>query len=226
MDMPVMTKREIRAGLIYLPVQLLVLPALLAYAAYLLLPVPPSDGKINFLFFCINFLFIIVIFHRFLAQSLRAARWGRVLFCAVWGFAAYLACNLFVSPLLLWLIPDFANVNDAAISVMAQQDYALIACGTVLLVPLTEELLYRGLLFGALYRRHRILAYAVSMAFFAAIHVLGYIGLYPAKLLLACFLQYLPAGLCLAWAYAHSGSIFAPVLLHTVINFIGISSMR
>lgn len=221
-----MTKREIRAGLIYLPVQLLVLPALLAYAAYLLLPVPPSDGKINFLFFCINFICMILIFHRFLAQSLRTVRWGRVLFCAVWGFAAYLACNLFVSPLLLWLIPDFANVNDAAISVMAQQDYALIACGTVLLVPLTEELLYRGLLFGTLYRRHRILAYAVSMAFFSAIHVFGYIGMYPAKLLLACFLQYLPAGLCLAWAYAHSGSIFAPVLLHTVINFIGISSMR
>jgi membrane protease YdiL (CAAX protease family) len=56
--------------------------------------------------------------------------------------------------------------------------------------------------------------------------VLGYIGSADLLTLALCFLQYIPAGLCLAWAYDASGSIFAPVLIHTVINALGILSLR
>ena len=48
-------------------------------------------------------------------------------------------------------------------------------------------------------------------------------GLAP---LLLCFVQYLPAGLCLGWAYARADSIFAPTLMHMIINLIGMLAMR
>ena len=67
----------------------------------------------------------------------------------------------------------------------------------------------------------KLLAYALSTVIFAMIHISGYIGIYDAKLLFCCFLQYIPAGLCLAWAYARADSIFAPILMHMAINVIG-----
>ena len=41
-----------------------------------------------------------------------------------------------------------------------------------------------------------------------------------------CFVQYLPAGLMLAWSYEKSNTIVTPILIHTVINAIAIYSMR
>ena len=86
--------------------------------------------------------------------------------------------------------------------------------------------LTRGLVFGALHPRSRMLAYIVSTLFFSFIHVMGYIGSFSASVLLLCFLQYIPAGVMLAWAYEYSGSILAPILIHTAVNAIAIFSVR
>ena len=40
------------------------------------------------------------------------------------------------------------------------------------------------------------------------------------------FLQYLPAGLCLAWCYVKSGSICGPILMHALINLYSINQLR
>ena len=102
----------------------------------------------------------------------------------------------------------------------------LMLIGTVILVPPVEECLFRGLIFGLFHRRSRLAAYAVSSLLFCAIHVIGYIGYYEPLHLLLCFVQYLPAGLALGWAYEFSGSIYAPTLIHMAVNAIGILSMR
>ena len=109
---------------------------------------------------------------------------------------------------------------------MVADDYTLMIIGTVLLVPITEELLYRGLIFASLYNRSRVLAYIVSTLAFAALHVYTYIGTYPPEQLLLCLLQYLPAGICLGWAYAKTDSIWTPVLIHMTVNTIAVSAMR
>jgi len=44
--------------------------------------------------------------------------------------------------------------------------------------------------------------------------------------LFLCFLQYLPAGFALAFCYRRSGSIFAPILVHMVVNQTGMLLMR
>lgn len=222
-----MHSAEIWLGLIFLPAQLFVLPGLLTLGNTLL-PVPFSDAWVNFFFFLLNFLCIIGIFHRFLGKSLDYSLQnpGLCLFGALRGYIGYYAATLLVGIFITFAEPSFVNVNDQSILSMTQDNFRIMAVGTVLLVPIVEEVLYRGVIFGGLYSKNKLLAYCVSTAVFSLVHIFGYIGAYEWKLLLLCFVQYLPAGACLAWAYARSGSIFAPILIHTTVNALGIFAMR
>ncbi len=214
-------------GWIYYPVQLLVLPFVLSLAN-LLLKNPLSDAWVNFLYFAINFLCVLLIFGSFLLNNGRTALQSpfRTLRCAALGLIGYWVLSYGVQVLITVLRPDFFNVNDAYLNSITQDNFTLMAIGTVFLVPVAEEVLYRGLMFGQLYNRSRVLAYVVSVAVFALVHVVSYIGMYDLPLLGLCLLQYLPAGLALGWAYASADSIWAPILMHMAINQIGILSMR
>ena len=117
-------------------------------------------------------------------------------------------------------------MNDESIGQLMEENTGLIQFGAVLLVPITEELLYRGLVFGSFYKRKPLAGYLISMTAFAALHVVGYVTMYEPLHLMLCFLQYLPAGFCLAWAYARADSIWAPILIHIAINQIGTAAMR
>ena len=109
---------------------------------------------------------------------------------------------------------------------MAQENFGLILFSTVVLAPLAEELIYRGLIFGSLAEKNRLLGYAVSVAVFSVIHVVGYMGQMDAAWITLSLLQYVPAGIALAFAYDYSGSIWTSVAIHMAINAIGISLMR
>lgn len=221
------TKTELILGWIYMVLQLLPLP-LLFTLCNMLLGSPMNMAELNFCFFCMNFLCVTIIFRKYLLGNLKTffSRIWRSLSAAGIGFVGYWAASFAVSTIILLIYPDFSNVNDDTIGGMVQENFALMAIGTVVLVPITEELLFRGLIFRGIYNRSRFWAYAVSAIAFSLPHVLGYIGMYDPLLLLLCFIQYLPAGLCLGWAYARADSIFAPVLMHMIINLIGILAMR
>lgn len=222
-----MTPTEKKLGWFYWAFQLLVLPVAL--------PIlnqhfgsPLTETELNFLFFCLNFLLLTVLLHKYLLTS---CGYGlthpfRTLRMAVVYFLLYWLLTMGASYLALELDPEFVNANDASIAEMVKEEYTLTAVGTILLVPIAEEIMYRGVIFGSIYHRSKVLAYIVSTVLFAAVHLMGYITVYDPTQLLLGFLQYLPAGLCLGFAYARSGSILAPVLMHIAINQIGISSMR
>ena len=222
-----MSRGEMIAGICYLAIQLLILPGLLLWANQCI-GSPLTATELNFVFFALDFTAVTVIFHRFLIVSGKRAL-KQPFICirsAFWGLLFYWLTSYLVSILIIGIYPDFSNVNDQSIIGLTQQNYMLMAIGTVVLVPVTEETLYRGILFRSLYNRNHILAYAVSTLAFSALHVIGYIGSYEPIHLLMCLLQYIPAGLCLGWAYAKADTIWAPILMHMTINQIGILSMR
>lgn len=221
----VLTQRQTVWGWRYLGFQLLFLPGLLTLANSLL-GTPLDAPGLNLVYFSINFLVTVLLFGSFLREDLRKLKPLRVLAAACAALAVYWAASYGVGLLNKWLYPDFFNINDSSIAHMADSRFWLTAVGTVLLVPAAEELLYRGVLFGTLRRRNRLAAYGVSVLIFALIHVMSYIGSYPTDLLALCLLQYVPAGLCLAWAYEMSDSIFCPILMHCVINAIGLFATR
>lgn len=90
----------------------------------------------------------------------------------------------------------------------------------VILIPIVEEILFRGLLFGALRSRSRWLAWVVSVVFYCVYCVWQFAFSYGTVdlryLLLA--LQMLPAALAFHWCYEKSGSVVASILLHMLAN--------
>ena len=222
-----MTRREFLLGWSYWLISLFGLPFGLVLLSSLLAE-PLTDTQINLLYFFLNFVFAVAIFHRFLWESIKAAGASayRCLRYALLGFGIYYAASLLVSQVIVSIYPDFFNVNDGAILDMSQENWGLMALATVILVPVAEECFHRGLIFGGLHRKNRALAYLVSVVVFAGIHVVGYIGQYDWLMLLLCFAQYLPAGLVLAWVYEKTDTIIAPILIHITINQIGMSAMR
>lgn len=220
-------RREITWGIRYLLFQLVFLGAVLTLLLKLL--GLPTDGLIlDTAYFIVNLGTVVCIFRSYLWQSFKhgISHWVRLLITATVGFTVYLAMTRGLDSLIRWLMPEFYNVNDAGIAAYSRSHFLLTFLGAVILVPLAEETLYRGLVFGGLRQKSRLLAYILSTLFFAFIHVMGYIGSYSPLVLLLCFVQYIPAGIALAGAYEYSGSILAPVLIHTAVNAIAIISMR
>ena len=219
------SRKETQWGFGYLVFQLLLLPGLLNFAnSYAGL----SDSELNFVFFLTNFLAILGIFHNFLGASAAQMIRHPAYFCqaVILGYVAYQVCIYGVSWIISWLSPGYVNANDASIAAMSRNGYFLMVVGTVSLVPPVEECLYRGLIFRKLWSINRWAAYIVSTLVFALIHILGFIGVYsPVELVLAV-LQYVPAGICLAWSYVKADTIFAPILIHAIVNAVGISNMR
>ena len=222
-----MRRAEKILGWLYMAFSVLLLPSVLLWFNGKLSD-PMNEGTLNFVFYLTNFLFILCIFHRFLRDSLVAA-WRDIwnfIQAVVLGYVAYWAASKAMDLIMSYLLPGFSNVNDASIAAMAKANYTLMLIGVVFLVPLAEEVLYRGLIFRNLWQSSKVVAYLVSMAAFAAIHVLGYIGSEDITTLVICFLQYLPAGLCLAWTYTKADNIFAPTVVHAIVNAIAIGALR
>lgn len=220
-------RREVIFGTVYLLLYLLVLPSLIS-----LVNVPGyvslSDAQLNFLFFCVNFLAVLVIFRKYLLQSLRDAL--AVPFPTIWyailGCAGNSVLSNYLHIALMMFFPWFFNVNDSSISQLLGQDRTLMFIGTIFLVPVTEELLFRGLIFRSLYDRSPLKAHLVTMVAFSAIHVLSYVGSYEPVQLLLCFIQYLPAAYCLNFSYRYGGTILSPILMHVMTNIFALSAMR
>ena len=221
------SRRETIFGGIYLILYLAVMSWLIPVAAHFLAP-QLNDAQVNFIYFAVNFAATALIFRKFIFQSAKDAlrNTGATLWYAILGYLGSNTLGSLVAMFILHLDPDFANVNDMAINAMVAENFALMAFGAVILVPITEELLFRGLVFRGLYDRSPLAAHLVSILLFSAIHVSGYIGFYAPKTLLLCFIQYLPAAYCLNFAYRYSGSIVSPILMHMLINLVSLSAMR
>ena len=222
-----LTPKEVRWGIRYLLFQIVFLPTLLNTLNWIL-PFSLNATQQNFLFFCANFVAAILIFRRYLLEflqpdipeAIRIGVFALLLFGLYWGATTLLTKAFSV------LDPDFVNLNDQSITQMTESNYYLMFIGTVFLAPVAEECFHRGLIFRGLYTRSALLAFAVSTALFSAIHVIQYVGTLSPLSLLFSFLQYIPAGLCLAGAYRLSGSLICPILIHMAVNAMGMLALR
>ena len=222
-----LNRREATWGLRYLLFQLIFLPTLTLAVLDLILP-RVTVLTLDIVCWGINFLAVCGIFHVFLWDSAKYSLKNikKLLLTAVAGFCIYWVLSEGVSHLLQVIYPEFYNVNNANIAPKVEKNFLPMFLATVLLVPLTEEVLYRGVVFGLSRRVSPWLAYPLSVAVFCMIHVSGYVGRYEPVHLLLCFVQYIPAGLVLAGVYEYSGSIYTSTLIHMAVNAIAILSMR
>ena len=106
------------------------------------------------------------------------------------------------------------NPQPLIVSVGAHRGPAALAMDLVtgaLIAPFAEEVLFRGLVFGGLAQRMPVsAAAAISALLFALSHGLGVVA--PIFVL----------GVGLAYVYARSGTIWAPMATHAVVNAISL----
>ncbi|NMC82641.1 MAG: CPBP family intramembrane metalloprotease, partial [Armatimonadetes bacterium] len=162
----------------------------------------------------------LVLLHRAIRNSGIAEtviRW-RVPLWPVWGIGGYLAlvpillASAAVAGLLQRLLPDVRTpMNPAADLAVGVSGWALILVVLLVcvVVPLLEEVLFRGLLFPALSRRYGVTGgMIVSSVVFAGLHPQLPFG----------FLPILAIGICLCYLYRASGSLLACVIAHGLNN--------
>ena len=108
----------------------------------------------------------------------------------------------------------FGTVNSSAVSVSANSDFLYILLSGIVVPAITEEVLFRGVVFGVYERKlGSFTAILASSVLFAFIHFDS-----------VNFFSYLYAGIILGIAMTVTRSVIAPILLHLFNNFICIFS--
>lgn len=139
------------------------------------------------------------------------------------GLILQLVVALMFLPLSNLLFPEGRPQQEVA-EIIANADttslQVMLVAAAVVLGPVTEELMYRGILLRALASRGRIFAMVVSAAIFAAVHLTGL----DASQLLRSAAVFLPPlfllGLILAWLTQRHGRLGPAIFLHSGWNLL------
>ena len=227
---PYMTPGEQIAGTVFFVIYLVVLPFAagpLFRLAGRLLDVTISAALQNVIYYYVLFAVTVLIFHKFLARTCRnlADNLGGACRMLLVGLVALYGLNELAYRLTNLIITNRTNLNDTAIS--AQMDSApyMTLLIVVLLAPFVEEVLFRGLVFGNLKGKSRPVAYVVSCALFALLHVWQFAVVYQDVTYFLLMLQYLVPGAVLAWAYDRSGTLWTSIALHALTNALSVLAM-
>ena len=218
-----MSRTELLPGAIYVPVHIIVLDFLVPLVMD---AVAPSAGYYwsNFVYFAVSALFILIVMHSYLRHS-----FGDLVDChvdaltgIVVGYFGYYIVRWLMS-LIFWIVgwSGFPAVTGILSQVRLNSNVMPIVA--IILAPLVEEVLFRGVVFGGLRHKSRLLAYIVAFLVYGFYCVWSRCFSGFGWDLLIDFLYYLPASLALCWCYEKGGSIWASVLLHILINILSIS---
>lgn len=233
-DVVAPTKIELFCGLVCWLLYLSVIPELLRWLLSLLgfdLRSVRGASIAQIAAFALDFIVLLLVFRKFLWRSLAPLKGNRkrLLATVLRGFGFYWLLAYLVSLLILYLslglelMPE--NRNNELIGTILTNYTLPMAISTVVLAPVTEECLVRGVLFAPICRRKPWVAYLVTTVLFGLMHTFRYIGVQPWSVLALSFLQYLPAGIVLGWAYQRSRSIWGAIALHSLINLVAVVAM-
>jgi len=220
-----MNRRQIIAGLIYLPFYLIFLSLAIELLLRWLFRDAVTQAMLNICFYAVNTVLVLLLFGPFLRENFAHTEWKTVFRKLPKALLVYFGVSIAVNSVVFLLQPEFANQNNDAILGILQDSPVFVFFLTVVLAPLIEETIFRGLIFGNLLRVSRLLAYAVTALGFAGIHVISYIGSLTLPDLLLSILQYIPAAVVLCAVYEKRDTIAAPMLLHGCINLIACLAM-
>lgn len=221
-----MRRSEIIGGIIWLVIYGFFMGDILGLGLELL-GISYTAAQLNALFFLCNFVITALVFWRFLTRNLSLVPGNllRILKAMLLGFCIYWLLQVGLDVIGQFLSGNMDIPNDDTISSIAGENYRIMWAGAVLLAPMVEETLVRGLIFGTVRRLNRAAAYAAAAVVFAAMHVLSYLGQMDALTLGYNILVYGLPSIALCACYEYAGNIWAPIGLHMIINALGMSAM-
>ena len=218
-----MTSGEKIAGTILFAVYLVVLPFVtdpLFRFVGRLLDTTISATVQSVIYYYVLFAVTLIVFHKFVARTSRnfADNLGVACRNMLLGLIALYGLNELVYRLSSLVISNRTNLNDTTISAQIQDAPRVTLLIIVFLAPFIEEVLFRGLVFGNLKSKSRVVAYLVSCLLFALLHVWQFAVVQQDITYFLLMVQYLVPGAVLAWAYESSGTLWTSIGLHAVAN--------
>ena len=220
-----MVPREYAAALLWLPVHLLLLPWL---CLRLIENGSLTESQANLAVYGIGAFALCLLCFGFLRRDFDPLcdRPLACLFEILLSYGLMLGCNLIASTLLNLLenflgnSQELLNQNNEALLDLANEDFGSISAVAIFLAPITEELMFRGGIFGLVRKKSRAWAYAAGTLLFALYHIWGYAVQDPTYWLY--MLQYLPAGFLLCRCYERTNSIWCSIFFHMLVNLISL----
>ena len=219
----VMNRAERTGGTIFFLIYFCVLPffggKILDLAAKLL-DVTISETMQNAIYYYLLFAVTLLLFHSYLAEMTRRffENMNRTLLTVLLGLLAFYGANEMLYRVSRVLFEGTTNLNDQAIAAQISAAPRMTALVVIALAPFVEEVLFRGLVFGCVREKSRVVAYLFSCALFAFLHVWTFAFSAGDLHYFVLMLQYLVPGFLFAWCYDRSGTLWASVLLHAAVN--------
>lgn len=214
---------ELIFALCWIPVHMFLLPVVLVK-----IPGFSALGESwqNLIMYAVSFVALTIAEMKFIRRDFDPLcdNFGYVIAQVLWGFAFMLALDLLAGGVLSIIMGgedlEVANQNNDAIVEMFGKNRGPMTAIACFLAPISEELMFRGAIFGGIRKKNRFAAYAVSMLLFAAYHVYSYAIYDPSYWIY--ILQYLPVSYVLCRVYESSNSIWGSMLFHGVWNYISV----
>ena len=227
-------KREVIGGFLYFPMYVLGTQLVITLVLYLLKADLESNEtllRLNFWNGILNLAAVLLIFHSFLWGQLKSFRGGflRVLGILAIGYAIIIGGNILVNALHLALESlgiSSQNLNQEAAQDLIYQSPWKMLLMTVVIAPIVEETFFRGLIFGLLHRKSKVLAYLISILIFGLLHIYQpLLTGQPLTEALLSLLNYLPMGFALAWVFERCRSLWGSIALHAINNLIALGGV-
>lgn len=212
-----MTDAESRRGLVFFLLYFFLFPYLNAFAQRLIFGDAETPiAEANILYYAVLFALCLLLFWRFLKEDfLKLMDWvPENTFSILLGLVGAGVMNA-----LLRLLP-FPVADPIPRQYAAEFGAAPIPTLVLLLIliPLVEETLFRGLLFGQFRGYSRPLAYVLTSAFYALAAVWRYALERGDARYLLLSVVYLPLSIACTWCYDNGGSVWATAFLHAGLN--------
>ncbi|HHU22922.1 MAG TPA: CPBP family intramembrane metalloprotease [Clostridiales bacterium] len=222
-----MKRSEKILGWMYLPLHIFVIPVLLGIYSYVA-PDLPKSTTLNVVYYVLGIVYVLVFMRGFLRKNFDIMLDNKL--NSLLSLVSAYFLNAFLSYIALLIIQFFTseleNPNNEFVNTMAREGYNAVFAIAVFLGPIVEEVLFRGVVFGSIRRKSRLLAYVVSVAVFSLYHVWQYAIIYMDPTLLLYALQYIPVSIALAWSYEKSGSIWVPIFFHMAVNALSLAYLN
>lgn len=221
-----MTRGEKIAGWIWLPVHVALLPQAIAWASYLLNHGRiPDDLTLNIWYYLIGMVFLLVTQFKFFRENYHifTGNIRNALITMLLAFGILIVCGRLFALLTALFGQLPSSPNQDAVESLAAVDMRRMAASAVIMAPIVEEALFRGMIFGSIRPKNRILAYVVSIVVFALYHVWTYALVYRSLTALVSGAAYLPIAFVLAFCYDRTESIWTPIFFHMFYNALALS---
>lgn len=222
-----MSRWETVLLLLYLPIHVFLMPAILEFL-FRSAGISYTMMQLNVCYYAVSTAIVFLLSHRFLRRNFD------VLCDRLWGVLFTVVIAYFLQQALMYLVAIIElpfgiagdNQNNSAVQDMLQYGYGTMFGIVVFMAPITEEVLFRGAVFGTLRKRNRFAAYAVTILLFGLLHVWQFVVPENDWKYLIHIIDYIPATWALCWVYERTGTIWSPIALHMLVNAISVTALK